>query len=304
MAPVLNLCFYERSSRSRSRTRSRHRARSSGRRRSYRSRERRQRQQSITDREASYDNYTPYPPVEWTSHVLAFQDVMHPPGDFTGPYHQAVVAGASVNVGYASSLAPMAGSANADTSTFVTSATANTVPPPPSPPPLPPLPTPPPGYHTVPPPSPFFNTTLHHPLFHLDRPPPVPFLPLPNQPVPITTLDAPTTDGTTPKTASASPFSKAGSQLTGFFSWHAQRAGAIVAVRPPESSAVVVSDSSAVLDDLTDANTGKPSSSYPEQRPGESNLAYSIRVADSISLNYEWAPIGSVPQPQRSLCAL
>ena len=60
---------------------------------------------------------------------------------------------------------------------------------------------------------------------------------------------------------------------------------------------MVVSDSNAVLDDLTDENTGKPSSeSYPEQQPGESNLACSICIADSISLNYEWAPLGSVPQ--------
>ena len=34
----------------------------------------------------------------------------------------------------------------------------------------------------------------------------------------------------------------------------------------------------------------------PEQQPGESTLAYSIRIADSISQNYEWAPLGSVPQ--------
>ena len=60
---------------------------------------------------------------------------------------------------------------------------------------------------------------------------------------------------------------------------------------------MVVSDSNAVLDDLTDENTGKPSSeSYPEQQPGESNLACSVCIADSISLNYEWAPLGSVPQ--------
>ena len=102
-------------------------------------------------------------------------------------------------------------------------------------------------------------------------------------------------DSNTPKTVNV--FSKAGSQLKGFLSGHAQRAGAVVAVSPPSSAVVVGSDSSAVLDDLTGENTGKPSSeSSPEQQPGESNLAHSIRIADSISLNYESAPLGSVPQ--------
>ena len=83
---------------------------------------------------------------------------------------------------------------------------------------------------------------LHHSPFHLHHPLHLPFhfQPLPNQSTPTTTCAASAMDGSTLKTAST--FSKAGSQLTGFLSWHAQRAGAVVAISPPDSSAVIASD--------------------------------------------------------------
>ena len=92
-------------------------------------------------------------------------------------------------------------------------------------------------------------------------------------------------------------FSKAASQLTGFLSGHSQQAGALVAVaHTTDSSALGPSTDGVLLDDINDSNTGRVTSdSYPEQLPGESNLAYSIRIADAIALNYEWPQLGAVP---------
>ena len=287
MAPVFNMYFYERSghaSRSRSpviirhrgRSRDRSRDRSSGRRRNHRSPSRRVRQRSIRDRAANYDSYTPYPPVESTQSALALQDVSRPPGDFTGSYSPS---------GPAAGPAPM---------TPPTPASPPPLPPPPTPPQ--PTTTPPPGYHTFPPPGHLSAVNL--------PPPPPPLLPQSRPKVipppqscgaSATTHAAPPSDSNACKTVNV--FSKAASQLTGFLSGHAQQAGALVAVAPAADSSVLGPPSDgALLDDVNDPNTGKAASdSYPEQLPGESNLAYSIRIADAIPLNYEWAQLGAVP---------
>ena len=216
---------------------------------------------------------------------MALQDVTHPPGDFTGPYPSAVLASVSASancpgtvaptsgttaVDSDGAVAPASGTTAADASAPITSAgTVAAAPSPTSPPPLPPPPAPPPGYHTAP------------PRGHLSSPPTLPpFPPLPPNHTPVvvppprnqaslsTTHAASASDSSTPKTTNV--FSKAASQLTGFLSGHVQQAGAIVAANPPSSCGLGAPDSSVVLDDLTDPNTGKASSdTYPEQLPGK-----------------------------------
>ena len=48
------------------------------------------------------------------------------------------------------------------------------------------------------------------------------------------------------------------------------------------------------MDALKYNKKGEPKN-YPVQDPGEDDLAYSVRLANWIPLNYEWPPLGQVP---------
>ena len=128
-----------------------------------------------------------------------------------------------------------------------------------------PAPLPPP---TTPPPADNFNTA---PPATFPLPPPPP--PLPPTPKVIEPM--------------LSPFRPTVGGLAGFL----QRASH--ANIPPPTSLTPTS-STQVLDDLKYNKKGEPKS-YPAQDSGEDDLAYSIRLANWIPLNYDWPSLGQVP---------
>ena len=142
--------------------------------------------------------------------------------------------------------------------------------------------TPPPAATLMPPPPP--------PL----PPPPPPMLPPPTfpplPPVPCSHDAIPSSSNKPPPKViepSLSPFKPVAGSLLGFL----QRA--THASIPPPSSLLTPAPSN-LLNDVKLNHKGE-AKSYPAQEPSEDDLAYAVRLANSIPLNYDWPPLGQVP---------
>ena len=155
----------------------------------------------------------------------------------------------------------------------------------------------PPPHTTTPPPTPHFNlasltaapTTTQAPPPPPPPPPPPLFPPTPPAPCGHNTITASSEGKPDPRVIepSSSPFKPVAGSLLGFL----QRA--THASIPPPSSLVSPAPTN-LLNDVKLNHKGE-AKTFPTQEPSEDDLAYAVRLANSIPLNYDWPALGQVP---------
>ena len=166
----------------------------------------------------------------------------------------------------------------------------------------------PPPHTTTPPPTPHFNFASLTAAPTTTQPPPTTtttttatattttttttttiFPPTPPAPRSHNTITASSEGKPAPRVIepSSSPFKPVAGSLLGFL----QRA--THASIPPPSSLVSPAPTN-LLNDVKLNHKGE-AKTFPTQEPSEDDLAYAVRLANSIPLNYDWPALGQVP---------